>query len=114
MEMLNKVELIGIVGAVDVKQVADTMVANFSMATNISYNDNGGNVFIETTWFSVAAVGSSLKVNDIDKLQHGLPVRVIGRLRTNKDGYSAQVVAHHLESLAGKFHEYDSLQPEKV
>ncbi len=55
MEQLNKVELRGIVGSVRVQSVADTKVANFSVATNNAFKSQAGAIVIETTWHNVVA-----------------------------------------------------------
>ena len=52
MEQLNKVELIGTVGSVYVKEFGTTKVANFSVATNYCYKSSQGEPVIETTCYS--------------------------------------------------------------
>ena len=51
MEQLNKIEIQGIVGSIRIQDVADTKVANFSVATN-SYKSKDGGIIIETTCYS--------------------------------------------------------------
>ena len=52
MEQLNKVELIGTVGSVYVKDFGNTRCVNFSVATNQCYKDREGCPVIETTCYS--------------------------------------------------------------
>ena len=90
-ESLNRVELIGFVGAANVNKVGDTQVVRFSVATDYGYNDKGGNPVIETTWHSVVAwEGENVSKDTIAKIKKYEQVRVVGRLRqyrfTNADG----------------------------
>ena len=77
MEQLNKIEILGIVGNVRIQDVADTKVANFSVATNYAYKSKDGSIIIETTW-----EGDS--IHGLDKLKKGSSVHVCGRLRNRK------------------------------
>ena len=83
MEQLNKIEIQGIVGNVRIQDVADSKVANFSVATNYAYKSKDGGIIIETTWHNVVAwEGDS--IHGIDQLKKGSSVRVCGRLRNRK------------------------------
>ena len=104
MEQLNKVELIGTVGSVYVKDFGNTRCANFSVATNHCFKDREGYPVIETTWHRVIAWDNP-DTADAFKLEKGSPVHVIGRLRIQKytgaDGVERQAV----EILASKVEE---------
>lgn len=52
MEQLNKVELIGIVGSVYVKDFGNMRRVFFSVATNYCFKDREGCPVIETTCYS--------------------------------------------------------------
>ena len=83
MEHLNQIELRGIIGSVQIDEVADTYVARFSMATNYIYRDREGCAVIETTWHSVTAWQGPGAPN-LNELSKGDIVHVIGRLRQRK------------------------------
>lgn len=90
-ESLNRVELIGFVGAANVNKIGDTQVVRFSVATDYGYKDKGGNPVIETTWHNVVAwEGEKVSKDTITKIKKYEQVRVVGRLRqyrfTNADG----------------------------
>ena len=83
MEQLNKVELRGIIGSVRVQDVADTKVANFSVATDYVYKSKDGGIIIETTWHNVVAwEGDSM--HGLDQLKKGSYVHIRGRLRNRR------------------------------
>lgn len=83
MEQLNKVELRGIIGNARVFSVGDGEIVRFSVATNYTLKDTGGNNIIETTWHQVIACSGG-KMPDFSKLARGAKVEVEGRLRNNK------------------------------
>lgn len=53
--MLNKVQIIGNVGQVEIRQSNGKKVASFSIATNENYKDKNGNKVTKVNWFRVAA-----------------------------------------------------------
>lgn len=81
MEQLNRIELKGIVGAVRVTPVGDKKVVRFSMATSYAFKDHEENSVIETTWHNVS-IWDGPQCPDLDKLQKGSNVHVIGRICT--------------------------------
>lgn len=55
MEQLNRLEIRGNVGNVNILKVGETRVAHFSVATNFAYKGRNGEPVIETTWHNVTA-----------------------------------------------------------
>ena len=105
MEKLNKIELAGIVGRSNITPVGNTQVARFSLATNYSYSGNNGEIVIDTTWFSVIAWAGE-KMPDLDKIQKGSKVHLVGRVRMQRyvdangcERYLFEIVAQELEIL---------------
>lgn len=94
MEQLNRIELKGNVGNVRLSNVGDSIVANFSLATNFMYKGREGDAVVETTWHNVVA-WSGKGMPDLRKIEKGLPLYVCGRLRssryTSNDGVEKQV-----------------------
>lgn len=55
MEQLNRIEIRGIIGRVNVKDIGNTKFANISVATDYVYKSQDSGVIIETTWHNVVA-----------------------------------------------------------
>jgi Single-stranded DNA-binding protein len=83
MEQLNKIEIQGIIGSVYVKNFGNAKCANFSVATDYCYKSQDGCAVVETTWHRVVAWEGNL-IKNLDQLQKGSGVHVIGRLRSQK------------------------------
>ena len=83
MEFLNKIELRGVVGSVQITPMNGTKVARFSLATNYTYNGRDGGIVIDTTWFSCTAWQGD-KITCLDSLQKGSRVHIIGRVRMQR------------------------------
>lgn len=83
MEQLNRIELRGIVGSVYIKEFGNAKVANFSVATDHCYKDREGTPVIDTTWFRIVSWESDT-IKDLDLLQKGSAVHVIGRVRMQR------------------------------
>lgn len=105
MEQLNRVELRGTVGSVRYQTFADASVANLTLCTNLAYKDRDGAPVIEPTWHNVVA-WQGKEIQDLDKIQKGSRIHVIGRLRnrsyTGSDGFDrtiVEVVAKRLKLL---------------
>lgn len=85
MEFLNKIELRGVVGRADLNAFNGIQVCNFSVVTEYSAVDKDGNPSVDTAWFNVKAwegrAGSPL---DLSRIQKGIWVRVVGRVRQRK------------------------------
>lgn len=83
MEHINKIEIQGVVGAVRTQAVFGEMVSNFSVATNTIYRNKQGDSIAETMWHNVV-VWQSATSTDLNKVEKGKSVRVVGRLRQMK------------------------------
>jgi single-strand DNA-binding protein len=83
MEQLNRVELRGVVGSVRLQQIGNTKVANFTVATSLAYKDKSGCPIIETCWHNVTA-WEGREVQDLELLERGSKVQVIGRIRNQR------------------------------
>ncbi len=68
------------VGAVKRARMGDVLTAQFSVATNYAYRDRDGQPVIETTWHAVRAFEGK-DVDDLNTLDRGARVKVVGRLR---------------------------------
>ena len=104
MEQLNKIEIRGNVGSVNILKVGNTRVAHFSVATNFAYKDRNGEPVIETTWHNVTAWEGTKGIPPLDTIAKGFPINVTGRLRMQKylagDGTertSYDVIANSIE-----------------
>lgn len=89
MEQLNRIEIRGYVGNVNILEVGGTRVAHFSVVTNFAYRTRTFEPVIEATWHNVTA-WESKNVPDLGIIKKGEPIHVIGRLRiqrfTGNDG----------------------------
>lgn len=106
MEQLNRIEIRGNVGNVNILKAGNTRVAHFSVATNFAYKDRNGEPVIETTWHYVTAWEGNKGIPPLDTIAKGFPVYVTGRLRMRKfisgDGSektSYDIIANTLEVL---------------
>lgn len=84
MEQLNRLEIRGNVGSVNILNVGDTRVAHFSVATNFAYKGRNGEPVIETTWHNVTAWEGNKGIPPLEVIAKGTPVYVVGRLRSQK------------------------------
>lgn len=102
MEHINKIEIQGVVGAVRTQVVFGEMVSNFSVATNTIYCNKQGDSIAETMWHNVV-VWQSATSTDLNKVEKGKSVRVVGRLRQMKytDVHGEEKIFH--EILANEF-----------
>ena len=93
MEHINRIELKGRVGMVRNNTHNDNKVANFTMVTELLYKNRSGEALSETTWFNVVA-WEGKDITGIDKIEKGMAVHVVGRMRTvkytNADGIEKQ------------------------
>ena len=105
MDHINRIEIQGRVGIVRTNIVNDTMVANFSVATDFLYKGRDGAGVNETTWHNVVA-WASREMPDLRRITKGTPVNVIGRMRSQKitssDGaerYFYEIMAQRVQIL---------------
>lgn len=111
---MNKVEILGRIGSVRIQNVGDTRVANFSVVTEYTFNDRDGSPVVETTWHN--CVLWEHWSGQLDGLEKGIPVHIIGRLRDRsyvaQDGTRKRVVeiiAQELQITSGDL----QLHPQK-
>ena len=94
MDFINKIELLGKVGTVRSNIVNDSKVVNFSLVTDYMYKTRDGNPVSEATWFNIVA-WENKEIWDMDKIEKGATVHVLGRVRSNRfvgsDGTEKQV-----------------------
>lgn len=102
MEHINKIEIQGVVGAVRIQTLFGELVSNFSVATDTIYRNKQGDSIAETMWHNVV-VWQSATSTDLNKVEKGKSVRVVGRLRQMKytDVHGEEKVFH--EILANEF-----------
>ena len=100
MEHINRIELQGLVGSVRANEYNGTKVSNFTVATEVLYKTREG-ASAETTWHNVV-VWESKDNPDIHKTAKGVPVNVVGRLRTQKVTNLEGVEKTYYEVLASK------------
>ena len=84
MEFLNRIELRGVVGKSDINAYNGSRVINFSVVTEYSTRDRDGNPGSDVTWFNVSAWENREVVEDMDAIQKGVWVELIGRLRVRR------------------------------
>lgn len=111
---LNRVELIGLVGNIRVTASGGTKAARMTVATNLCYRSAAGEVVIETQWTQVTAFeGKSVSFDGLGK---GVPVHVVGRLRSQRytdadgnDRSTVEVVACSLGRIGDGAPGYETL-----
>lgn len=101
MEMLNRVELRGVVGSARTMKVSESELTRFSVATDYFFKNKEGEAVVETTWHSVMAWDKGLS-----ELKRGDKVEVVGRIRntryTDSEGMertSTEVIASEVKVL---------------
>ena len=103
--MINRVTLLGNVGKdPEVRQVGDTQVAEFSLATSESYKDKNGERVTNTEWHNVTVWRGLAGV--VEKyVKKGQPIYIEGKITTQtweKDGekkYKTVIVANEIKML---------------
>lgn len=84
MKSENRIYLKGKLGNdARIQQVGERSVANFSIATDFDYKRRDGGWDKETTWHNVCA-WQGFGVCDFALLKKGVPVSVVGRIRTRE------------------------------
>ena len=107
---LNSVTLIGRLGQdPELRSTqSGTSVANFSIATNRTWNDDQGNKKEDTEWHRIVVFGGMADVCD-EYLEKGRQVCIQGRISTNEwedqDGNersTKEIVARNVQFLSGE------------
>jgi single-stranded DNA-binding protein len=111
MEYINTIEIQGRVGIVRTNIVNDTMVANFSVATDFLYKGRDGAGVNETTWHNVVA-WASREMPDLRRITKGTPVHVVGRMRSQKSISTDGTEKYFYEIMAQKVQILEFEQPE--
>ena len=105
MEHINRSEIQGRGGTLRTNIVNETMVANFSVATDYLYKGKDGTGVNETTWHNVVAWANK-DMPDLRLITKGTAVHITGRMRSQKyssseggDKYFYEILAQKLEIL---------------
>ena len=83
MDYINRIELQGRVGTVRTNTVNGSMVANFSLATELLYKNRDGSGVSETTWHNIVA-WSGKDMPDLSRITVGTSLNIVGRMRATK------------------------------
>ena len=110
MEQLNRIELRGVVGTVRSQVIGGSKMVKFSVATSRAYKDKEGVAQIDTTWHNVVAWESE-KNQDMEKIQTGSKVYVLGRLQTQKYVGADGIEKTYFEVIASKISLIESDEP---
>ena len=101
MEMLNKVELQGIVGSVRIHEVADREHARLSFVTIREYKDSEGNPVMENQWHNVIAWSGECQGIDLATINKGDRLRIKGTIR-----YTDYINSSGIERTITEIHAY--------
>ena len=106
MQYLNKIQLRGIVGRIDISRVAEKEHVSFSLLTERAYTAADGNHVVEVLWTQVSCFPGP-RSEDALNIRKGDAVEVTGRLRarryTDADGidrFTWDIVAGEVKLLA--------------
>ena len=110
LEQLNRIELTGTVGSVNLQDTGDVKSAKFSIATSVAYRSRSGEPVIETTWlYAICFEGKG--IDDLSGLHKGSIVHLTGRIRNTRytdafgnDKSVAEVVVRTLDQLSDELH----------
>ena len=83
MEQLNRIELRGMVGSTKVQTFSGKRVNRFTVATSYAFKDKSGAPVIDTQWHNVN-VWEGRALEDVDSIQKGDKVYVVGRVKYTK------------------------------
>lgn len=103
MEHLNKVQLRGVVGNINLQELSGKRVCRFTLATDRAYKDAMGEPRIDTTWHTINAWEGSKNIPDLELIKKGSKVEVLGRIRNTK-----------AENADGGIQTYSDIQAVKV
>lgn len=115
---LNKILLIGNLGKdPEIRQVGESRVANFSLATSEKYKNKAGETITDVEWHNIAVWGKSADIAE-KYLKKGSQIYLEGQVKTrtwdDKDGnkrYSTDIKCLSFKMLGGKASNTDS-QPQ--
>lgn len=82
-QQLNRMELIGYVGAIRTSQVGGTLLATMTVATTAIGRTLSGETVMETQWMTVTCFQKDVDT-DLRSLSKGDAVHVTGRLRCDR------------------------------
>ena len=106
MEMLNKVELRGIVASVNITEIGQSEQARFSVATEHHCKDNLGKPMIEVTWHQCVAYRERGNRSQMpfEELQKGSRVHLAGRIKMQRyvdaNGHEHTAYGIHVQTLS--------------
>ena len=83
MEHLNKIELVGTLWSITVQDYDTNKAGKLVIVTDCEYFAQDGCKTIETTWHHVTARESE-EVKNLDQLEVGNAVHIVGRLRVRQ------------------------------
>lgn len=83
MDMLNQIEIRGIVGNYSRETIQDKTLHRFSVVTSYATKDREGNAVVEMQWFQIGAWDGK-KISIPENTNKGFHAHVKGRLRLRK------------------------------
>lgn len=106
MEYLNRIELTGYIGSVNVREVGESKVAHFQVCTCYKWwQKYDKHWVIETDWHSVKA-WEGQKGIDFKAIEKGKAIHLVGRLKMNRyvdceneEHISYEVIASKVEEV---------------
>ena len=103
MEQINKIELSGIVGRINITAIGDTKFARLSLCTETITQGQDGGVIIDCMWFS-CTVWEGERICELNRIQRGSKIHLVGRVRMHRyvdvggcERQSWEVVANELQ-----------------
>jgi len=76
-------EIQGIIGTIRLNKIFDKSVATMSVATDMVYKNNSGDMVAETTWHNLVVWEDNTSA-DLNKLERGMHIHAVGRVRNTK------------------------------
>ena len=83
MEHISRIELLGRAGNIRTNEYNGSKVANFSLITDIIYKNKEGSPISEATWHNIV-YWENKDSSSVSEIAKGVPVHVVGRLRSVK------------------------------
>lgn len=117
-EFLNRVEIIGIVGATKRETIGDKTLLRLSVATNYAYMHEEGMPVIETTWHNIT-FWENAETNDMHEIRKGNIIHITGRIRNTRntspegnDRPCTEIIASRIEILTTAIPILDQKDPQ--